>query len=70
MKERVAKRAKRALFLEKRQVQRNNVNQIKLNFVAGLLNRFYCNFLDQFRLQGLAWRKFGKHASNKILPPS
>ena len=50
MRLRVQKREAKRRRLAERAVQREKVAQLKLNFVSGLLNRFYFAFLEEFKL--------------------
>lgn len=50
MRERARKRAVKREWLVARAAQREKVAVLKLNFVSGLLNRFYFAFLEEFRL--------------------
>ena len=48
MQQRERKACERERRREARAIQRMNVSQVKLNFVAGLLNRFFGEFLQKF----------------------
>ena len=50
MRQRAKKWEEKKKRLDERAVQREKVAVLKLNFVSGLLNRFYFAFLEEFKL--------------------
>ena len=50
MRERRRKRIAKNKRLDERDIQREKVEALKLNFVSGLLNRFFFSFLEEFKM--------------------
>lgn len=53
MRWRVHQKAKRERWMKMREVQRTKCTVLKVNFVAGILNRFFHEFLQNFHFRDL-----------------
>ena len=53
MSQRVSQRLKRDALLKKREIQREKTETTKLNFVTGIMNRFFAEFLKNHCSKGI-----------------